>query len=75
MICCSWCGSPMVPGQPRSRLFATPDGSVRTTSVQAHFHPDCAEELLTSAAENRATNGAVERWTWQYGPRAIGSAF
>lgn len=71
-IPCAWCGAAMQPGQPRSRLFATPDGSVRTTTIQAHFHPDCGDELLAAVAEHR--DQVAERWTWARGPRAIGRA-
>lgn len=71
MIACAWCGAPMTPGQPRSRLFATPDGSVRTTTIQAHFHPDCGDELLAAATDHR---DAGKRRTWGRGLRALGQA-
>lgn len=71
MIACAWCGRPMTAGQPRSRLFATPDGSVRTTSIQAHFHPACGDELLATAAEHRDQVAGAKLWAWARGPRSL----
>ncbi|HEX8400490.1 MAG TPA: hypothetical protein VF628_02175 [Allosphingosinicella sp.] len=69
-IFCGYCGIDMVPNSRRYRLHWTPNGSVRTTRIAAHFHEECGDRMLAELRDRIAV-AAAERFDrqWSRGPR------